>query len=61
MLEMVSAYLFDFYLEAVLLRGAVATAQEFFEMTGIVVFIIALLVFFQEQFGGLEITLREEI
>lgn len=38
-LEMISAYLMDYHLEAVLLRGVVATLQEMAEMIGVVVFI----------------------
>jgi hypothetical protein len=44
-LEMVSAYLMDFYVHEIIIRGLVATIQEFMEMFGIVIFIYALLVY----------------
>jgi hypothetical protein len=44
-LEMGSAYLMDRHVEAILLRGAVATVQEFAEMLGLVIFIYALLTY----------------
>lgn len=42
-LEMVSAYLMDYYVQDILLRGFVATLQEFLEMAGVIIFIYALL------------------
>ena len=42
-LEMGSAYLMDRHVEAILIRGAVATGQEFFEMLGLIIFIYGLL------------------
>ncbi|MDX1521058.1 MAG: hypothetical protein R3264_05490 [Anaerolineae bacterium] len=42
-LEMYSAYLMDYHVQQILLRGAVATVQETAELTGLVIFIYALL------------------
>ena len=44
-LEMVSAYLMDYHVHQILLRGLVATSQEFFEMVGIIIFIYALVTY----------------
>jgi hypothetical protein len=44
-LEMLSAYLMDYYAGTTLLRGMAATGQEFLEMMGLVLFIHALFIY----------------
>ena len=55
-LEMLSAYLMDYYVNKVLLRGAVATIQEFAEMAGLAIFIYALLIYIPVQFSSSHIS-----
>jgi hypothetical protein len=43
--EPVSSYLVDYHPDQIVLRGGLATLEDFLEMTGVVVFIYALLAY----------------
>lgn len=47
-IELVSGYVFDYYPEATLVRGGLATLEEFMEMTGITLFIYSLLTYLRK-------------